>query len=77
MQLDVRTWRPAMYVELSEGQARLLKEQLEDRVDELEKEAARTDRHDLQHALALDIDRLKEILARVESGLRQAAGARA
>ena len=66
-----------MNVELSESQARLLKKQLEVRVDELEKEAARTDRHDLQHALALDIDRLKEILARVESGLRQAAGARA
>jgi hypothetical protein len=67
----------AMNVELSESQARLLKKQLEVRVDELEKEAARTDRHDLQHALALDIDRLKEILARVDSALRPAAGARA
>jgi hypothetical protein len=66
-----------MYVELSEGQARLLKKQLEVRIDELEKEAARTDRHDMQHALALDIDRLTEVLARVESGLRQAAAARA
>jgi hypothetical protein len=77
MHLDERAWRQSMYVELSEGQARLLGKQLEDRIEELEKEAARTDRHDLQHALALDIDRLKEILARVDSGLRQAAAARA
>ena len=67
-----------MNVELSESQARLLGKQLELRIDELEKEAARTDRHDLQHALATDIDRLKEILARVDSVLRStAAGARA
>ena len=66
-----------MNVELSESQARLLRKQLGMRIDELEKEAARTDRHDMQHALALDIDRLKEVLARVESGLSQAAAARA
>jgi hypothetical protein len=64
-----------MNVELSESQARFLKKHLELRIDELEKEAARTDRHDLQHALAVDIDRLKEILARVDSVLRPAAGA--
>jgi len=61
-----------MNVELSESQARLLKKQLEVRIDELEKEAARTDRHDMQHALAVDVDRLKEILARVDSALRPA-----
>lgn len=66
-----------MNVELSEGQARFLKKHLELRIDELEKEAARTDRHDLQHALAADVDRLKEILARVDSGLRPAASVRA
>jgi hypothetical protein len=66
-----------MNVELSESQARLLRKQLGMRIDELEKEAARTDRHDLQHALAVDIDRLKEILAHVDSALRPAAPARA
>ena len=65
-----------MNVELSESQARFLRKHLEQRIDELEKEAARTDRHDLQHALAVDIDRLKEILARVDSVLRPAAAAR-
>ncbi|HEX8795333.1 MAG TPA: hypothetical protein VF765_30500 [Polyangiaceae bacterium] len=66
-----------MNVELSESQARFLKKHLELRVDELEKEAARTDRHDLQHALAVDIERLKEILARVEDTLRPEAAVRA
>jgi hypothetical protein len=65
-----------MNVELSESQARFLKKHLEWRIDELGKEAARTDRHDLQHALAVDIDRLKEILARVDSVLRTEAAAR-
>jgi hypothetical protein len=59
-----------MNVELSERQARLLKTQLETRIDELEKEAARTDRHDLQHALAGDVDALKEVLGRVDAVLR-------
>lgn len=65
-----------MNVELSESQARLLKKHLERRVDELEKEAAHTDRHDLQHALAGDIDRLREILDRIDSGLRPAENVR-
>ncbi len=66
-----------MNVELSESQARFLKKHLELRIDELEKEAARTDRHDLQHALAVDVERLKEILARVDSVLRPTSAVRA
>lgn len=66
-----------MNVELSESHARFLKKHLELRIDELEKEAARTDRHDLQHALAMDIERLKEILGRVDSALRPEAAAHA
>jgi hypothetical protein len=66
-----------MNLELSESQARLLKKQLGIRIDELEKEAARTDRHDLQHAAALEIDRLKEVFVRLEEALRPAASARA
>lgn len=66
-----------MNVELSESQARFLKKHLEVRIDELEKEAAHTDRHDLQHALALDIDRLKEILGRVDAVIRPGPAARA
>ena len=64
-----------MNVELSETQARYLKKQLETRLDELEKEAARTDRHDLQHALAGDVDRLREILTLLEAAIRQPATA--
>jgi hypothetical protein len=59
-----------MNLELSERQARLLRTQLERHIDELEKEAARTDRHDLQHALANDVDALKEVLGRVDDVLR-------
>jgi hypothetical protein len=66
-----------MNLELSESQTRLLRKQLAVRIDELEKEAARTDRHDLQHAAALEIDKLKEVLARIDSALRPAAAARA
>ena len=54
-----------MNVELNETQARFLKNQLELRIDELEKEAARTDRHDLQHALAGDVDLLKDVVRRL------------
>jgi chromosomal replication initiation ATPase DnaA len=66
-----------MNVELSESQARFLEKHIERRIDELEKEAARTDRHDLQHALATDVERLKEILGRVEAALRPEAVIRA
>lgn len=66
-----------MNLELSESQARFLKNHLELRIDALEKEAARTDRHDLQHALATDVDRLKEILGRIDAILRPAAAVRA
>jgi hypothetical protein len=61
-----------MKIELNERQARLLKTQLERRIDALEKEAARTDRHDLQHALALDVDGLKDVLGRIDAELRAA-----
>lgn len=66
-----------MNVELSESQARFLEKHLERRIDELEKEAARTDVHDLQHALAMDVERLKEILGRVEVALRPESVVRA
>jgi hypothetical protein len=61
-----------MNVELSEGQARLLRAQLERRIGELEKEAAYTEKHEMQHALALDVNALKEVLARVDASLAAA-----
>lgn len=57
----------AVKVELSNSQAGLLHTQLRLRIEELEKEAAHTDRVDLQHALARDVDRLKEILGLIEA----------
>jgi hypothetical protein len=64
---------PPRNIDLNERQARLLEKHLERRIDELEKEAARTDRHDLQHALATDVEHLKEILGRVEAAMRPEA----
>jgi hypothetical protein len=58
-----------MHVELSEGQARLLRSQLVRRIEELENEAAHTEKHEMQHALALDVDALKEVLGRVDASL--------
>lgn len=58
-----------MHVELNEGQARLLRSQLARRIEELEHEAARTEKHEMQHALALDVDALKQVLDRVDAGL--------
>ncbi len=60
-----------MNVELNEREAQVLRAQLERHIDELEREAARTDRRELQHALAGDVDCLKKVLDRVDSALRQ------
>jgi hypothetical protein len=62
-----------MHVELNEGQVRLLRAQLEHRIEELEKEAAHTEKHQMQHALALDVDALKEVLGRVDASLASAS----
>jgi hypothetical protein len=58
-----------MNMQFSESQARLLSTQLRLRIEELEREAARTDRRDLQHAMAGEIEELKDVLARVNVAL--------
>jgi hypothetical protein len=54
-----------MTLDLSYDEARLLKVQLERRIGELDGELVRTDKHELQHALALDIDKLRAVEARL------------
>ena len=54
-----------MNLELTEAQVHVLRCQLTARMEELEREAARTDLHELQHALAQDVCALREVLVRL------------
>jgi hypothetical protein len=65
-----------MQVELSEGQVRLLRAQLQRRIEDLENEAAHTEAHAFQHALAADIDALKAVLDRVDASIAAIPAAR-
>jgi hypothetical protein len=58
-----------MELSLTNEEARLLDEQLTLRIEHLEAEAACTEKHELQHALALDIDRLQQIERKLHEGL--------
>jgi hypothetical protein len=55
-----------MTLDLSLDEARLLRTQLQRRIAELDGELVRTDKHELQHALALDIEKLRAVAARLE-----------
>ena len=59
-----------MKLELSPPEAEFLAAQLRRHVAELEAELARTDKHQLQHALACDVDALKAILNRLVEAAR-------
>jgi hypothetical protein len=59
-----------MTFELTDAQVRVLRCQLTARMEELEKEAARTDRHDLQRALAKDVSELRDVLTHITRAKR-------
>ena len=52
-------------LELSAEDARLLHEQLAYRIAELDRDLVRTDQHQLQHALAGEVNRLGVVLQRL------------
>lgn len=62
-----------MHLELSAEEACFLREQLARHIVSLDNELIRTDQHALQHALAQDIERLRQIERRL-SRLCEAAG---
>lgn len=59
-------------LELSTEDAKLLREQLEQHITELDRELVRTDQHNLQHALAGDVDRLRRVAQQLAALLREA-----
>jgi hypothetical protein len=58
-----------MKLELTTHEAALLKSELAKRLIALDRDLVRTDKHDLQHALARDIDELRGIEHRLEREL--------
>jgi hypothetical protein len=54
-----------MQLELSPDEAKLLKAQLTRRITDLDTDLIHTDKHQLQHALALDIEVLRTVEARL------------
>jgi len=58
-----------MKLELSNEDARFLKDQLTRHAARVEDELVHTDKHELQHALARDAQRLRQILGRLEGAL--------
>lgn len=54
-----------MKLELSPPEAEFLAAQLRRHISEVEAELVRTDKHQLQHALATDLDTLNSILDRL------------
>ena len=58
-----------MKLELTTHEAALLKMELAQRLVSLDRDLVRTDKHDLQHALARDIEELRNIEKRLEREL--------
>ncbi|HEY2516338.1 MAG TPA: hypothetical protein VGI39_35950 [Polyangiaceae bacterium] len=58
-----------MKLELSTHEAALLKTELGRRIYDLDRDLVRTDKHELQHALARDIDELRGIERRLAGEL--------
>jgi hypothetical protein len=54
-----------MQLDLTKDEASFLKAQLARHLEHLEGELARTDKHELQHALARDVSAVRAILDRV------------
>jgi hypothetical protein len=59
-------------LELTVEDAKLLHEQLAYRIAELDRDLVRTDQHRLQHALALEVQRLGAILERLGTAMSDA-----
>ena len=59
-------------LELSTEDANLLREQLKQHIAQLDRELVRTDQHNLQHALARDVGRLREVEQQLAALLREA-----
>jgi hypothetical protein len=64
-----------MYLDLSDEDAQLLKTELSRRIDELDRELVRTDKHELQVELDHDIERLRRIHERLGRMLGASFGA--
>lgn len=56
-----------MHLQLSAAEAKLLATHLGRHVEHLDRELVRTDKRDLQHALAQEIESLRAIVARIEA----------
>jgi hypothetical protein len=61
-----------MKLDLSSEEARLLKLQLGLRITELDNELVRTEKHELQVALNLDIERLRAVEERLGRAMEEA-----
>ena len=62
-----------MNLELSSDEARLLKAQLQVRIEEMDRELVRTDKHELQVDLDRDVERLRAIDERLGRLLARSA----
>jgi hypothetical protein len=65
-----------MNLALTSQEGSLLKTQLDARLEELERDLVRTDKPDLQHALARDVEMLRKIEERLARVLSARAAAR-
>jgi hypothetical protein len=61
-----------MFIEMTDDEARFLLDQMEKHINEMRDELAHTEHHALQHALAIDLDRLQNLAARLAMRLREA-----
>jgi hypothetical protein len=60
-----------MNLEISAQDAKLLRMHLARHLEIVENELARTDKHELQHALATELDRLRALLQRIDAQTMQ------
>jgi len=58
-----------MHLDLTSQEAALLKRQLTRQLDTLERDLVRTDKYELQHALARDVETLRAIESRLANGI--------
>ncbi len=64
-----------MQLEISLEEARFLKQQLRRHLSEMENELVHTDKHELQHALAQDLERMRKLELRLEVLIAQGEAA--
>ncbi len=57
-----------MNLELSPQEAKLLRTHLARHLEVVENELVRTDKRELQHALAAELERLRALLQRIDAG---------